>query len=70
MSDLLEQVRFDGNLDLQPMLAKVADGPMRWMGMRNDQPVATAPLDEAWVEPALAAVEAGYAVCGGVADCE
>ncbi|WP_229668683.1 glutamate synthase-related protein [Edaphobacter acidisoli] len=58
-TDLLEQVRFDGNLDLQPMLAQVADGPSRWMGIRNDQPVARPPLDEAWVEPALRAVEAG-----------
>jgi len=58
-SDLLEQVKFDGNLDLQPMLAKVADGPGRWMGVRNNQPIAVPPLDEAWVEPALTAVEAG-----------
>jgi len=58
-SDLLEQVKFDGNLDLQPMLAKVADGPMRWMGKRNNQPLPAAPLDEAWVAPAMAAVEAG-----------
>jgi glutamate synthase (ferredoxin) len=58
-SDLLEQVKFDGNLDLQPMLAKVSDGPGRWMGGRNDQPAAVPPLDEAWVVPALAAVEAG-----------
>jgi glutamate synthase (ferredoxin) len=58
-ADLLEQVRFDGNLDLQPMLAQVAEGPSRWMGIRNDQPVARPPLDEAWVEPALEATEAG-----------
>ncbi len=58
-SDLLEQVKFDGNLDLQPMLAKVADGPMRWMGKRNNQPLPAAPLDEAWVVPAMEAVEAG-----------
>jgi len=58
-TDLLEQVRFEGNLDLQPMLAQVAEGPGRWMGIRNDQPVARLPLDEAWVEPALAAAEAG-----------
>jgi glutamate synthase (ferredoxin) len=58
-SDLLEQVRFDGNLDLQPMLERVSDGPSRWMGGRNDQPVAVAPLDEAWVAPALNAMEAG-----------
>jgi glutamate synthase (NADPH/NADH) large chain len=58
-SDLLEQVKFDGNLDLQPMLAKVSEVPGRWMGGRNNQPIAVAPLDEAWVVPALAAVEAG-----------
>jgi glutamate synthase (ferredoxin) len=58
-SDLLEQVKFDGNLDLQPMLTKVADGPVRWMGVRNDQPIPTPPLDEPWVEPALTAIEAG-----------
>jgi glutamate synthase (ferredoxin) len=58
-SDLLEQVKFDGNLDLQPMLAKVSEVPGRWMGVRNDQPIAVPPLDEAWVVPAMAAVEAG-----------
>jgi glutamate synthase (ferredoxin) len=58
-SDLLEQVKFDGNLDLQPMLAKVSEVPGRWMGIRNNQPIAVPPLDEAWVVPAMAAVEAG-----------
>jgi glutamate synthase (NADPH/NADH) large chain len=58
-SDLLEQVKFDGNLDLQPMLAKVSEIPGRWMGVRNNQPIAVPPLDEAWVVPAMAAVEAG-----------
>jgi glutamate synthase (ferredoxin) len=58
-SDLLEQVKFDGNLDLQPMLAKASELPGRWMGIRNDQPIAVPPLDEAWVVPAMAAVEAG-----------
>jgi glutamate synthase (NADPH/NADH) large chain len=71
-SDLLEQVRFDGNLDLQPMLAKVTDGPCRWEGIRNDQPVARPPLDEAWVEPALEAIEAGspYVVDSTIANCD
>jgi glutamate synthase (ferredoxin) len=71
-SDLLEQVKFDGNLDLQPMLARVSDGPGRWMGVRNDQPVAKPPLDEAWVEPAMAAVEAGlpFAVESKIANCD
>jgi glutamate synthase (NADPH/NADH) large chain len=58
-SDLLEQVKFDGNLDLQPMLGRISNGPPRWMGIRNDQPIAVPPLDEAWVEPAMAAVEDG-----------
>jgi glutamate synthase (ferredoxin) len=58
-SDLLEQVKFDGNLDLQPMLARVSEVPGRWMGIRNNQPIAGPPLDEAWVVPAMAAVEAG-----------
>jgi glutamate synthase (ferredoxin) len=58
-SDLLEQVRFDGNLDLQPMLARVSDGPARFMGVRNNQPLAQPPLDEAWVGPAMQAVDAG-----------
>jgi glutamate synthase (ferredoxin) len=71
-TDLLEQVRFDGNLDLQPMLAKVADGPVRWMGVRNDQPVVEAPLDEAWVEPALEAIAQGepYVVDSPIANCD
>jgi glutamate synthase (ferredoxin) len=58
-SDLLEQVRFDGNLDLQPMLAKISDKPGRWMGVQNNQPVVAPPLDEKWVAPALEAIEAG-----------
>ena len=58
-SDLLEQVRFDGNLDLQPMLARVGDGPTSWTGIRNTQPAPKPPLDEAWVEPAIEAVESG-----------
>jgi glutamate synthase (NADPH/NADH) large chain len=58
-SDLLEQVKFDGNLDLQPMLTRVADGPMRWMGVRNNQPMPSAPLDEAWVAPAMSAIDSG-----------
>ncbi len=59
-SDLLEQVRFDGNLDLQPMLTRF-DGDRRWMGARNDQPLPAPPLDEQWVAPALKAAEQGVA---------
>jgi glutamate synthase (ferredoxin) len=41
------------------MLAKVSDGAVRFMGVRNNQPMVMPPLDEAWVVPAMAAVEAG-----------
>jgi glutamate synthase (NADPH/NADH) large chain len=56
-TDLLEQVRYDGGLDLTPMLATVAEGPVSWTGIRNDRPESQPALDEAWVEPALAAIE-------------
>ncbi len=69
-SDLLEQVRFDGNLDLQPMLARVGDGPTSWTGIRNTQPAPEPPLDETWVEPAIEAVERGepYSVDATIAN--
>ncbi len=71
-TDLLEQVRFDGNLDLQPMLAKVAGGASKWMGAPNTQPVAEPPLDEQWVEPALNAIADGrpYVVDSPIANCD
>jgi glutamate synthase (NADPH/NADH) large chain len=71
-SDLLEQVRFDGNLDLSPMLAQLGDGPRRWMGGRNDQPMPEPPIDEKWVAPALEAIEAGkpYVVESAIANCD
>ncbi|HEY6376970.1 MAG TPA: glutamate synthase-related protein, partial [Edaphobacter sp.] len=70
--DLLEQVRFDGNLNLEPMLAKVGDAPGRWMGIRNDQPLPKPPIDEAWVGPTMKAIEAGlaYVVESKVANCD
>jgi glutamate synthase (NADPH/NADH) large chain len=58
-ADLLEQVRFDGNLDLTPMLARVTDGPRGWQQIKNTQPQDRAPIDEAWTEPALAAIAKG-----------
>jgi glutamate synthase domain-containing protein 2/glutamate synthase domain-containing protein 1/glutamate synthase domain-containing protein 3 len=59
-TDLLEQVREDGNLNLAPILAasKVAeltDSAIRWEGKRNDRPEEHPALDDAWVEPAFAA---------------
>jgi len=69
-SDLLEQVRFDGNLDLSPILAQVGDGPRRWMGGRNDQPLPEPPIDEKWVTPAIEATEAGqpYVITSQIAN--
>jgi glutamate synthase (ferredoxin) len=59
--DLLEQVRFDGNLDLTPVLSAFGEGPTRWMGVRNERPGVDVPLDEAWTEPALEAARKGEA---------
>jgi glutamate synthase (ferredoxin) len=59
--DLLEQVRFDGNLDLTPMLSDAGDGPTRWMGLPNQRPGKDHPLDDPWTEPALAATAKGEA---------
>jgi len=62
-TDLLEQVRFDGCLDLSAMLAVPADGgsagARHWKGIRNLRPEEHAPIDDAWVEPAVAAYKAG-----------
>ena len=57
--DLLEQVRFDGNLNLTPLLADEHDGPRRWGGGRNDRPETHEPLDEAWTAQAIAAAQKG-----------
>ncbi|HEX4285206.1 MAG TPA: glutamate synthase large subunit [Terracidiphilus sp.] len=63
-TDLLEQVRWDAQLDLKPLLAAAkiaseAGGPVRWEGGRNDRPEAHPPSDDAWVQPALEAFKAG-----------
>jgi glutamate synthase (NADPH/NADH) large chain len=62
-TDLLEQVRFDGCLDLASMLAAPPDGgkagTTHWQGKRNLRPEDHAPIDDAWVEPAVAAYKAG-----------
>jgi glutamate synthase (ferredoxin) len=57
--DLLEQVRFEGNLNLTPVLASVGDGPTRWMGGRNERPGEDFPLDDEWTEQALSAAKKG-----------
>ena len=62
-TDLLEQTRFDGCLDLGPMLGAPPDGgtagERHWQGRRNLRPEDHAPIDDAWVEPAVAAYKAG-----------
>jgi glutamate synthase (NADPH/NADH) large chain len=59
-TDLLEQVRYEGNLDLSPILgaaklAETGESPIAWQGQRNDRPESHPALDDAWVEPAFAA---------------
>jgi glutamate synthase (NADPH/NADH) large chain len=65
-TDLLEQVRFDGNLDLSPMLATGANEswakePLRWMGVPNTRPGVDHPLDEPWTAQVVAAAKEGEA---------
>jgi glutamate synthase (ferredoxin) len=55
--DLLEQVRFDGNLDLTPLLSTVGEGALHWLGQRNDRPGISEYLDEDWTAPAIAAAK-------------
>ncbi len=57
--DLLEQVRFDGSLDLTPMLSRAGEGPTHWTGIPNARPGEDEPLDEAWTAPAVQAVREG-----------
>jgi glutamate synthase (NADPH/NADH) large chain len=59
-TDLLEQVRFEGNLDLAPVLAasRLTENPdtaIRWQGQRNDRPEEHPALDDGWTEHAFAA---------------
>ena len=57
-TDLLHQVRWDGKLDLKPLLASYGDGPLHWERQLNVRPEEHSPIDDAWVEPALTAVRA------------
>jgi glutamate synthase domain-containing protein 2/glutamate synthase domain-containing protein 1/glutamate synthase domain-containing protein 3 len=61
-TDLLEQVRYDGKLDLQALLAAPVDGERRWAGGRNPRPDARAAMDDTWVEPAIAAAASGQSL--------
>ncbi len=63
-TDLLEQVRTVGGMDLHPLLAAPASGERHWLGKRNDRPEPAGTdagphsIDDAWLEPALAAYAA------------
>ena len=66
-TDLLEQVRFDAGLDLEPVLA--APRSPRQLAMRSagkgsatTAPRPHPPIDDAWVEPALAAYKSRQAL--------
>jgi glutamate synthase (NADPH/NADH) large chain len=71
-TDLLEQVRFDGNLDLEPMLAKAGKGPRSWQGFKNTQPQDHPALDEAWTAPTLRAIarDEPFVVDAAIANCD
>jgi glutamate synthase domain-containing protein 2/glutamate synthase domain-containing protein 1/glutamate synthase domain-containing protein 3 len=58
-TDLLEQVSAAGGLDLSALLAPAREGHVRWQGQRNRRPSDHANIDNAWVQPALAARAAG-----------
>ncbi|MBX6361053.1 MAG: glutamate synthase large subunit [Acidobacterium ailaaui] len=59
-TDLLEQVRYDGGLDLKPLLAAPVNGSVRcWQGQRNLRPQERPEIDDAWVSPAVAAYKDG-----------
>ncbi len=54
-TDLLHQVRWDGKLDLKPLLASYGDGPLHWDGQANLRPAEHPPVDDTWLEPGLTA---------------
>lgn len=58
-TDLLEQVRFDGCLDLKAVLAAPTEGQLHWHGKMNQRPEDHSAMDDAWLEPALEAYRAG-----------
>ena len=58
-TDLLDQVRSTGGLDLSALVAPVFSGPVSWQGERNRRPDDHAAIDDEWIEPAIAARAAG-----------
>ena len=58
-TDLLQQTRIAGGLDLAAILSASPEGVVHWQGERNDRPEEEPPIDDAWLEPAIAAYKAG-----------
>ena len=69
-TDLLEQTRRIGALDLTRMLATPVDGVRAWAGQRNQRPQTDTPVDDEWLEPVLAASREGkpFAVSSKIAN--
>lgn len=67
-TDLLEQVRHDGGLDLKALLAAKPEGKIRWQGGTNQRPEDHAAMDDAWVDPGVTAYRSGesYEFTGAV----
>jgi glutamate synthase (ferredoxin) len=58
-TDLLRQAKAHANLNLESLLAATGEGPLHWQGQRNMRPEDHAPIDEAWLQPAIAAGATG-----------
>ncbi len=58
-TDLLDQVRSAGGLDLSALVAPGFSGPVSWQGERNRRTDDHAAIDDEWIEPAIAARAAG-----------
>jgi len=58
-TDLLRQGKSDAKLNLESLLAATGNGPLHWQGQRNMRPEDHDPIDEAWLQPAIAACSAG-----------
>jgi glutamate synthase (NADPH/NADH) large chain len=58
-TDLLQQTRTAGGIDLTAMLSASPEGVVHWQGRRNDRPEEEPPIDNAWLAPAIEAYKAG-----------
>jgi glutamate synthase (NADPH/NADH) large chain len=59
-TDLLRQATAGASLNLDSLLAATGNGALHWQGQRNVRPEDDAPVDEAWVQPAVAAATTGH----------